>query len=727
MAPLQRSLSLPSSSLSDVLSKLKVFSGRADKDEVSVSLLSCTLDADWRQVSENALVKVPTLDTVHENRAQDSVVDLKDDPESPSASSSNAPSTPPSPRWSLARLGRRNSRTSELSKEPQFTDGGPVERTISDPQRNTRLLTQRSLKNINPAWFDKQSADLIMNALSRSGTPLSRTSTPQPHGEDKKKHKEDKKNKIDTTSKPTAGALAALGFRAAAVGAPTISPATPVEDKKVQMPKPNRSFLLPSRPVGSSSGKSEERPSRSPSPFFRARKSREERRAREKSPEIGALRKDSITGAESAAESDGEGITGRGRGRGAFRPQASAYDSPDDSADESAAGLTEDEHDLDHHDDDHSDLEHHHETHDAHEDGDDEFDEFDDDFFDEKTKENTEANAVYDAPQCKPEGPDEKQTDPAVRDTFDVYGEEVEQDVLGEGPNVVVPPEPVFASPTSGVKRRTSKKGLELVTSRPSYARDRCTINITQGDPDGSLDKSGKRMRRYVVLSDLSEESRYAVEWAIGTVARDGDEVFVISVVEDESKVDPKSWSPKDQSLKLKVQKERQTIASLLVRQVTSLLSRTRLNVTVTCQALHAKNARYMLLDLIDFLEPTLVIVGSRGLGQLKGYVILFVLLTNLQQHPSGIHIPLPGPEVVGARHGRQAPHVPSSADHRPREAPALAPRLSRLGQHRKDGPEEAGRRHCRRCGCRKRRPRSQGGPGQQALVLLSPWSHLSS
>lgn len=52
---------------------------------------------------------------------------------------------------------------------------------------------------------------------------------------------------------------------------------------------------------------------------------------------------------------------------------------------------------------------------------------------------------------------------------------------------------------------------------------------------------------------------------------------------------------------------------------MTGLLERTRLNITVTCQAMHAKNARYMLLDLIDFLEPTLVIVGSRGLGQLKG------------------------------------------------------------------------------------------------------------
>lgn len=64
---------------------------------------------------------------------------------------------------------------------------------------------------------------------------------------------------------------------------------------------------------------------------------------------------------------------------------------------------------------------------------------------------------------------------------------------------------------------------------------------------------------------------------------------------------------------------QRQALASLLVRQATSLLQRTKLNVTVTCQAMHAKNARRLFLDIIDLLEPTMVIVGSRGLGKLKG------------------------------------------------------------------------------------------------------------
>ena len=41
---------------------------------------------------------------------------------------------------------------------------------------------------------------------------------------------------------------------------------------------------------------------------------------------------------------------------------------------------------------------------------------------------------------------------------------------------------------------------------------------------------------------------------------------------------------------------QRQTQALMLTRQVTGLLQRTRLHITVTCQFLHAKNARHMLL-----------------------------------------------------------------------------------------------------------------------------------
>lgn len=153
----------------------------------------------------------------------------------------------------------------------------------------------------------------------------------------------------------------------------------------------------------------------------------------------------------------------------------------------------------------------------------------DDDFFDPVTERNTEQNA-----HIVPVGPE------AVLNPID--GED--PDPVGEGVNVVVAPEPYFPSSLNSLgsnargkrnpRRRKTHEPLPLKTSRPIFQRDRCTITITQGDPEGSL--GDRKKRQYVVASDLSEESRYAVEWGIGTVLRDGDEMLIVSVVENESK-----------------------------------------------------------------------------------------------------------------------------------------------------------------------------------------------
>lgn len=159
----------------------------------------------------------------------------------------------------------------------------------------------------------------------------------------------------------------------------------------------------------------------------------------------------------------------------------------------------------------------------------------DDDMFDPVTERNTERNALIESPAI----------------LADADGD-VDPDPLGEGVNVVVPPEPYFPSTlntySSGsgtsaggrkrnARRRKSTKShepLTLQTSRPLFQRDRCTLTITQGDPEGKLGE--RRRRRYIVASDLSEESRYAVEWGIGTVLRDGDEMMIVTVIENESK-----------------------------------------------------------------------------------------------------------------------------------------------------------------------------------------------
>ncbi|KAJ3814673.1 hypothetical protein EV368DRAFT_32078 [Lentinula lateritia] len=246
------------------------------------------------------------------------------------------------------------------------------------------------------------------------------------------------------------------------------------------------------------------------------------------------------------------------------------------------------------------------------------------DIFDDVTERNTERNAVVELPAAGALG------------LFDADAD-IDPDPLGEGVNVVVPPEPYFPSTIhslpsrtpSGTKRNPRRRKstkhhepLPLNTSRPLFQRDRCTITMIQGDPESKTATTGRKKKKYIVASDLSEESRYAVEWGIGTVLRDGDEMLVVTIVENENRVDPPIPNTADRANKLRSQQERQGLAYILIRQATSLLQRTKLNVTIACQAWHAKNARHMLLDIVDHMEPTMLIVGSRGLGQLKGILL---------------------------------------------------------------------------------------------------------
>ncbi|TFY67872.1 hypothetical protein EVJ58_g1353 [Rhodofomes roseus] len=211
------------------------------------------------------------------------------------------------------------------------------------------------------------------------------------------------------------------------------------------------------------------------------------------------------------------------------------------------------------------------------------------DQFDPVTERNTERNALIPA-------------ELADQDVVDV------PDPLGEGVNVVVPPEPYFPSTlnhsTHNPRRRKSMRPdpLPLDTSRPVFQRDRCTITITHGNPARVLGETGRRNKRYVLASDLSDESRYALEWGIGTVLRDGDEMLIITVIENESKIDPPVPNQADRAAKLRAQQERQALAYIL--------------------AWHAKNRKHMILDIVDYVEPTMLIVGSRGLGHLKGILL---------------------------------------------------------------------------------------------------------
>lgn len=159
----------------------------------------------------------------------------------------------------------------------------------------------------------------------------------------------------------------------------------------------------------------------------------------------------------------------------------------------------------------------------------------------------------------------------------------------------------------------------KLATKGPLFARNRCTVMMEYGDYRAAAQQTA-RPKRYVVASDGSEGSQYAINWAMGTVLRDGDETLIVSVMETETKLDfPDDHHLFELNRSAARQRMRQDMAVLLAHQAFVLLQRTQLAVRVSCQAVHARNARHMLLSLIDFYSPTMVIVGSRGIETIRG------------------------------------------------------------------------------------------------------------
>lgn len=53
--------------------------------------------------------------------------------------------------------------------------------------------------------------------------------------------------------------------------------------------------------------------------------------------------------------------------------------------------------------------------------------------------------------------------------------------------------------------------------------------------PQDQGDGTRRRRRKYLIATDLSEESVYALEWTIGTVLRDGDTIFAIYAMHEDS------------------------------------------------------------------------------------------------------------------------------------------------------------------------------------------------
>lgn len=217
--------------------------------------------------------------------------------------------------------------------------------------------------------------------------------------------------------------------------------------------------------------------------------------------------------------------------------------------------------------------------------------------------------------------------------------------------------------------RSAQQLSLNISPIQSSPEAHRCVRQIVRGDYVQFADDAQKGLRRqrvYLVSTDLSDEAAYALEWTIGTVLRDGDTLLAVYAVDEEVGVvgTDASGAPISQGttgqqesdhLKKalsnhgglpvarsgfsalsnsimateanvgamsKAEKDRYQACVEVSDRCVKLLRKTRLQVRAVVEVFHCKSPKHMITEVIDFLEPTLVILGSRGRTALKGVLL---------------------------------------------------------------------------------------------------------
>jgi len=218
--------------------------------------------------------------------------------------------------------------------------------------------------------------------------------------------------------------------------------------------------------------------------------------------------------------------------------------------------------------------------------------------------------------------------------------------------------------------KRAQKLSVNMTPIISTPASSRCVRTLVRGDfskMQQEARENQRRVRTYLVATDLSEEAAHALEWTIGTVLRDGDTLLAIYCVDEEIGIatvdnsgDDASFkeqaaavgaianqaistpilkataapSPLSQAFKLesnsasaspmgrersKSEHERYRAVQDITDRVSKLLRKTKLQVKVVIEVIHCKSPKHLITEVIDFISPTLVILGSRGRSALKG------------------------------------------------------------------------------------------------------------
>ncbi|KAI9678856.1 MAG: hypothetical protein M1817_005916 [Caeruleum heppii] len=231
--------------------------------------------------------------------------------------------------------------------------------------------------------------------------------------------------------------------------------------------------------------------------------------------------------------------------------------------------------------------------------------------------------------------------------------------------------------------RRAQRMNVSISPINSTPESHRAIRTIIRGEfsiMQQQADEGTRRQRTYLVATDLSDEATHALEWTIGTVLRDGDTLLAVYAVDEETgtgkagegegigigegalavkdqaamigsltakaHVAPPALSPlggggggpnaaslspagnsstsasPDSRQRSKTEQERIHAAEDISQRCVRLLRKTKLQVRVVIEVIHCKSPKHLLTEVIDFIDPTLVILGSRGRSALKGVLL---------------------------------------------------------------------------------------------------------
>lgn len=149
-----------------------------------------------------------------------------------------------------------------------------------------------------------------------------------------------------------------------------------------------------------------------------------------------------------------------------------------------------------------------------------------------------------------------------------------------------------------------------------SLSHSRVIQTITRGNFFQLINPKVKP-KMFLLCMDFSPESIFALEWCLGTVLVDGSVLFIVCVIEEnDSNHNLKNNSPNER------ESARLNMLNRAKQQVLNLLKLTKLQIHVVIEIIHHPIPRHLILEFIDNLQPTLVVVGSKGLSAIKGVLL---------------------------------------------------------------------------------------------------------